>query len=81
MLQRESFRIEGFDCAEEVRILKAQFARVPGIVELEFDIIRARMTVAFDDAAVSTAEIVEAVAATGMRALPWNSLGPPARGG
>jgi len=81
MLRRESFRIEGFDCAEEVRILTAQFARVPGIVDLEFDIIRARMTVTFDDAAVSTAEIVEAVAGTGMRAVPWNALGAPAGGG
>jgi len=43
----------------------------PGIIDLEFDVVNARMAVEFDPDAISAEEIVSVVNATGMKATPW----------
>jgi Cd2+/Zn2+-exporting ATPase len=71
MSRRIDYKVQGLDCSEEVVILRREVGGKPGIIDLEFDVINARMTVEFEPAALSTDEIVEAVRATGMLATPW----------
>jgi Cd2+/Zn2+-exporting ATPase len=65
------YRIQGLDCAEEVAILRREVGGKPGVIDIEFDVLNARMSVEFDPDALSAGEIVAAVNATGMKALPW----------
>jgi len=62
------FRIEGMDCREEVAILERRLKHLPGLEELLPDLVGQRLRVRYDAAKLSTSLIVEAVAATGMRA-------------
>lgn len=59
------------DCAEEVSLLRRALSQVPGVRELNFDVFRARMTVAYDPALADRAAIEDAVSSTGMRCQPW----------
>jgi len=62
------FKIEGMDCREEVAILERRLKPLPGVEELVPDLVGQRLRVRYDAAKLSTSAIVEAVAATGMRA-------------
>ncbi len=66
-----SYKVRGLDCSEEVAILRREVGGLPGVIDLEFDVLDARMSVEFDPAAISADRIVEAVDATGMAATPW----------
>jgi len=67
-----AYRVRGLDCAEEVAVLKrAVGARVGGAERLAFDVLNGRMTVADEARDVPEEEILKAVAATGMKAVPW----------
>ena len=69
-----AFKVHGLDCAEEVAALKQAVGPVvggPG--RLAFDVINGRMTVAEDARATPDDAILDAVAATGMRAVPWKA--------
>ena len=70
-MQRESFHIRELDCAEEIALLRKEFSGRPGIADLDFDLLRARMTVGFDPAQVTPEHIVQRVAALGMTAKRW----------
>jgi len=59
------------DCAEEVSLLRRVLSQVSGVRDLNFDVFRARMTVAYDPALADRAAIEDAVASTGMRCEPW----------
>ncbi len=65
------YRIEGLDCAEEVAALKRALKNVPGLDELHFDVLNGKMAVLCSMAGCDPDAIVAAVAATGMRARPW----------
>ena len=67
-VERQQFQVDGLDCASEVRVLTDRVARVPGIVDLAFDVLNGRMTATFDPSAVSVEQILAAVAETGMSA-------------
>ena len=71
MQQRAQFCVRGLDCAEEVLLLKREFKNAPGVSNLEFDVINAKMVVSFDDELNSSAKIIDAVARTGLTAVPW----------
>jgi len=71
MSRRIDYRVQGLCCAEEVAILRREVGGKPGIIDLEFDVLNARMAVEFDPDALSPGEIVAAVASAGMRAAPW----------
>jgi Cd2+/Zn2+-exporting ATPase len=71
MIRRRAYRVSGLDCAEEVNKLRDALARRPGVLQLEFDILNARMTVTYDDARTSSDVIVAAVAETGLTAVGW----------
>lgn len=66
-----TFKIQGMDCAEEVKALKAELSPVEGVGELTFDILKGKMTVVFDEARVGEKDLQAAVARTGMTAAPW----------
>lgn len=64
-----SLRIEGMDCAEEMAVLKRAVGPIVGGEEhLGFDVLAGRMTV---PAVTDVERVFAAVAATGMKAGPW----------
>jgi Zn2+/Cd2+-exporting ATPase len=67
-----SYKVTGLDCAEEVAVLKKEVGTRTGVQSLDFDVINAKMTVAFDPAQIKSDAIVAAVSTTGMRAVPWS---------
>ena len=69
-----SFKIHGMDCAEEVGVLKRALGpMVGGEDQLAFDILNGKVTILPSDRDVSPADVVQAVARTGMRAEIWQS--------
>lgn len=77
MSRRIDYRVQGLDCSEEVAILRREVGGKPGIIDLEFDVLNARMTVEFDPEAISPNEIISAVDSTGMKAAPWERRREP----
>ncbi|MEM7446736.1 MAG: heavy metal translocating P-type ATPase [Myxococcota bacterium] len=74
-----SFKIHGMDCAEEVAVLKRALAGLVPEEALTFDVLTGRMTARVP---VDCAAVMDAVAATGMRAEPWtNDRAPDASKG
>ena len=69
--RRETYRVSGMDCAEEVSLLRRALSGVPGVYELSFDVINAKMTVEFDETRLLAAELSNVVATLGMRLEPW----------
>lgn len=67
-----TLKIHGMDCAEEVKALKAEVGPRPGVQELTFDVLNAKMTVTYSEAAVTPGELIAAVARTGMKAELWH---------
>ncbi len=70
--QRTVYRVKGLDCAEEVAVLRKEVGRLPGVTDLDFDPLNARMGVVHDPAQSTAEDIIAAVAATGMSAVPWD---------
>jgi Cd2+/Zn2+-exporting ATPase len=70
VMDTESFKIQGLHCAEEVAVLRAEFAPIEGVRDLAFDILNSKLTVSYTEP-LTSAEIVSTVAKTGMRADPW----------
>ena len=67
-----SFKILGMDCAEEVSTLKRELGAIVGGEEnLSFDLLSSRMNVAARLDSGAQAELIRAVKATGMEAIPW----------
>lgn len=70
---RYSFKVQGLDCAEEMTVLRDEVGPlVGGDDNLVFDVLSGRMTVS-GGAAVSPAQIIEAVRRTGMTAVELRS--------
>jgi Zn2+/Cd2+-exporting ATPase len=68
---RADFRIHGLDCAEEVKLIRRQLDNTNGLHELGFDVVRGRMSAAFDPRVLSAAQIMESIGRTGLKAEPW----------
>jgi Cd2+/Zn2+-exporting ATPase len=66
-----TLKIHGMDCAEEVVVLKAELAPLPGVQDLAFDVLNGKMIVDYSDAEVTPEALMAAVAKTGLRAEPW----------
>ncbi|MDK1022031.1 MAG: heavy metal translocating P-type ATPase [Candidatus Hydrogenedentes bacterium] len=67
-----TFKIRGMDCAEEVATLKRALGPVVGGEErLSFDLINGKIAIERRDDGPSEEAVREAVAKTGMRAVPW----------
>ena len=65
-------KIHGMDCAEEVSVLRAEFARLTGIRALSFEVLNGKMTVEFDEGQLSLDQIKSAIDRTGMGHEPWS---------
>lgn len=59
------------DCAEEVSLLKRELSTIPGVLDLKFDVMKAKMAVEYDPARLNEREIAKAVSRTGMRCEPF----------
>lgn len=81
MNQHAQYRVHGLDCSEEVAILEREVGRRNGVVNIEFDIVQGRMSVEYDPDAITPGQIVSAVNATGMKAVPWEQRVPQANHG
>jgi Cd2+/Zn2+-exporting ATPase len=62
------FRVEGMDCSEEVTVIRRRLTPLAGVESIAVDLIGQRLRVQYDAARVSAADIVAAVAKTGMKA-------------
>jgi len=60
--QHASFKVKGLDCAEEVAILKKELGTKDGILDLDFDVVNAKMTVTFDSQIISEQLLATAAA-------------------
>ncbi|MYB51634.1 MAG: cation-translocating P-type ATPase [Acidobacteriia bacterium] len=69
------YRVCGLDCAEEVAIIRRRLDGEPGIEELRFDVVRGKLTAAYDPEALTTEQIAEHVSALGLECSPWEE--PP----
>ncbi|GLI32690.1 MAG: heavy metal translocating P-type ATPase [Deltaproteobacteria bacterium] len=77
-MERMIFRIKGMCCGEEIAVLKRQVGPlVGGELNLAFDLLESKMTVLSPDEAVTSEKIREAVAQTGMEAVPWDEFCVP----
>ena len=65
------YRVHGLDCADEATELRQTVGKLTGVRELSFDYLRGLMIVDHDESVASTARLMEAVAAAGMRAEVW----------
>lgn len=63
-----ALKIYGMDCAEEVTVLKKELLPVPGVKNLDFDVLNGKMLVSYDEAKIGTQALLDAVKKTGMRA-------------
>ncbi len=72
MPRRKAYKVHELDCAEEVNALRKALKNRKGIVELDFDILNARMTVTYEEGHISSDRIVSLVAEAGMTAVGWD---------
>jgi Cd2+/Zn2+-exporting ATPase len=70
------FAVDGMDCAEEVATLRDALRSLLPPDEVGFDLLNGRISV---PARIPTSQVVTAVAATGMRAVPWVERDAPDR--
>ncbi|MDQ3440200.1 MAG: cadmium-translocating P-type ATPase [Planctomycetota bacterium] len=75
-----TFRVEGMDCHEEVKILERRLSRLSGLESLDADLFGQRLRIKYDAARLSTDAIAEAVSQTGMRAWLEHEQPAPPRG-
>ncbi|HTV00798.1 MAG TPA: cation-translocating P-type ATPase [Luteitalea sp.] len=71
----EAFHVPEMCCANEVALLERRLASMDGVRALNADVLTRRLDVHFDAATVSTGQIAEAVAQSGMRAWPITAGG------
>ena len=69
------YRVYGLDCAEEVAIIRRRLDGEPGIEELRFDVVRGKLTAAYDPEALTSEQIAEQVSELGLKCSPWEE--PP----
>ncbi|NGX61134.1 MAG: putative cadmium-transporting ATPase [Chlamydiae bacterium] len=74
-----SYKVDGLDCPEEVKILRDVVGKAEGVSSLEFHILQAKMRVTYDPTVIDSEKIRQLVHTTGMRATLWEKRGdkPP----
>lgn len=72
-MKKVAFMVVGLDCAEETQALNRILKHREGIVDLEFDLLQAKMVVTFsDDGKVGPSEVIAWVKNVGMKAALWS---------
>jgi Cd2+/Zn2+-exporting ATPase len=67
------FKIEGMDCAEEVRAIKAAAKNKMSENALQFDVINGKLTANLAENNLSESDIIAIVKAAGFKAIPWQT--------
>ncbi|MDN3506968.1 MAG: heavy metal translocating P-type ATPase [Simkaniaceae bacterium] len=67
-MQKETFRIQELDCAEECNLLNKALKGREGIERLDFDVINGEMHVTYDPQKIDSGKILEMIRSTGMQA-------------
>lgn len=70
-MKTAEFKIAGMDCAEEVAVLKKELGAMPGVHDLRFDILNAKMIVDYTEGKLTPDDLRSAVRRAGMRAESW----------
>lgn len=72
--RRAAFIVEGMDCADEVKQIEDKLGRLPGITNLQFDLMRRRLVV---EGAITPSEIQRGIKEIGMTARPEGEESKP----
>ena len=76
-MKRSIYRVRGMDCAEEIRALKCAVCPLLGPDgTIDFDLMKGRMVIDALEHTLSDDAIRQAVAKTGMQAVPWSEQAP-----
>jgi Cd2+/Zn2+-exporting ATPase len=76
-MTRMVYTIRGMDCAEEIAVLQREVGPlVGGEANLAFDLLNGKMTVLLPEGTSSAEALRQAVARTGMEAIPWQESVP-----
>ncbi len=75
MAERAEYKVEGLDCAEEVNLLRGALEDRPGVLDLDFDLLNARMAVDYDPELTASGVIAACAAETGLKVVPWEERG------
>lgn len=59
------------DCAEEVQVLKAELTPIPGVGDLAFDLLHAKLIIEYDPDQTGPDRLRSAIHRTGMKAAEW----------
>ncbi len=68
---KQTFRIDGLDCCEEVQLIEKILHPLKGVQKLNFDVFHGRLTVHYDPKQITHRNIQEKIASTGMRVTLW----------
>lgn len=66
-MQKNTYQIEGLDCAEEVSLLRRALTSQKGIENLDFDLLNGKMTVSYDETLIDSQKVIALLKSTGMR--------------
>ncbi len=82
MSERVKYRIRGMDCAEEVGALRRTVGVLPGVDQLDFDLLNGSMSLDLEPGGPGEDDILAAVRKAGLQAFPWDDSlhGPGASG-
>lgn len=72
--RRAAFTVEGMDCADEVKQIEDKLGRLPGVTNLQFDLMRRRLVV---EGAITSSEIQRGIKEIGMTARPEGEEAKP----
>lgn len=73
-MERMDFQIKGMCCANEVSTLKREVGPlVGGELNLSFDLLAGKMSVVSPSGPIDASAVMQAVAGTGMEAVPWET--------
>jgi Zn2+/Cd2+-exporting ATPase len=65
------YRVHGLHCAQEVRAIQQALDGMPGVADLQFDVLAERLVLRATPEAAESGRIEQAIETLGMRAEPW----------
>ncbi len=70
-MEKVQFRVEGLCCTDEMAVLKGALSGKPGVGEIEFDLVNAKIVVEVNLGVIGRSEIARMIEQAGYRATPW----------
>lgn len=75
MNKKLTVRIEGMDCENEAKIIRAGMERLKGVGRFEINVVSGTLMLDYDEKVLTEQDIVRAIDGTGMRALKKEEAG------